>query len=47
MGDGGFGLDDEEFCFGEVQLKVVLGHPGGDVCEAGLEIGRASCRERV
>ena len=23
-------------CFGEVQLEVVLGHPGRDVCEAGL-----------
>ena len=27
MGDGGFGRDDEEFSFGEVQLEVVLGHP--------------------
>ena len=25
--------------FGEVQLEVVLGHPGGDVCEAGLNPG--------
>ena len=35
MGDGGFSQDDEKFCFGEVQLEVVLGHPGRDVCEAG------------
>ena len=30
VGDGGFGRDDK-FCFGEVQLEVVLSHPGGDV----------------
>ena len=39
MGDGRFGRDDEEFGFGEVQLEVVLGHPGRDVCEAGLNPG--------
>ena len=33
----GLGRDDEKFGFGKVQLEVVLGHPGGDVCEAGLD----------
>ena len=33
---GGFGRDDEEFCFGEVQLEVLLGHPGGDQNQNGI-----------
>ena len=32
----GFAGMIRKFGFGEVQLEVVLGHPGGDVCEAGL-----------
>ena len=35
VGDGGFGRDDK-FSFGDVQLEVMLGHPGRNVCEAGL-----------